>query len=94
MKMVFASLPGGRGLTLPGGSVCLQGGIAIVTTKMNQILDLDIENQRVVVQPGVITLNLKNFIAKYGYLYQPDPASENPQLWAEMPVRTQEGRTA
>jgi len=66
----------GAGTNLTGGSVCLQGGIAIVTTKMNQILDLDIENQRVVVQPGVITLNLKNFIAKYGYLYQPDPASE------------------
>jgi len=66
----------GAGTNLTGGSVCLQGGIAIVTTKMNQILDLDIENQRVVVQPGVITLNLKTYIAKHGYLYQPDPASE------------------
>jgi len=30
----------------------------------------------VVVQPGIVTLNLKNFLAKHGYLYQPDPASE------------------
>jgi glycolate oxidase len=66
----------GAGTNLTGGSVCLQGGIALVTTKMNQILDLDIENQRIVVQPGLITLNLKNFLAKHGYLYQPDPASE------------------
>ena len=29
-----------------------------------------------VVQPGIVTLNLKNFLAKHGYLYQPDPASE------------------
>ena len=66
----------GAGTNLTGGSVCLHGGIAVVTTRMNQILDLDIENLRVVVQPGVVTLNLKNFLAKHGYLYQPDPASE------------------
>lgn len=66
----------GAGTNLTGGSICLQGGIAVVMTRMNQILDLDIENQRVVVQPGIVTLNLKNFLAKHGYLYQPDPASE------------------
>lgn len=66
----------GAGTNLTGGSVCLHGGIAVVLTRMNQILDLDIENQRVVVQPGLVTLNLKNFLAKHGYLYQPDPASE------------------
>jgi glycolate oxidase len=66
----------GAGTNLTGGSVCLHGGIAVVTTRMNRILDLDIENQRVVVQPGIVTLNLKNFLAKHGYLYQPDPASE------------------
>jgi glycolate oxidase len=66
----------GAGTNLTGGSVCLHGGIAVVMTRMNRILDLDIENQRVVVQPGIVTLNLKNFLAKHGYLYQPDPASE------------------
>jgi len=66
----------GAGTNLSGGSVSIQGGIAIVMTKMNQILDMDIENLRVVVQPGVVTLDLKNVLAKHGYLYQPDPASE------------------
>jgi glycolate oxidase len=66
----------GAGTNLSGGSVSIQGGIAIVMTKMNQILEMDIENQRVVVQPGVVTLDLKNVLAKHGYLYQPDPASE------------------
>jgi len=66
----------GAGTNLTGGSVCLQGGIAVVLTRMNQVLDLDVENLRVVVQPGIVTLNLKNFLAKHGYLYQPDPASE------------------
>jgi glycolate oxidase len=66
----------GAGTNLSGGSITLQGGIAVVLTRMNSILELDVENQRVIVQPGVITLNLKNFLAKHGYLYQPDPASE------------------
>jgi len=66
----------GAGTNLTGGSVCLHGGIAMVMTRMNQVLDLDIENLRVVVQPGIVTLNLKNFLAKHGYIYQPDPASE------------------
>jgi glycolate oxidase len=66
----------GAGTNLSGGSVTIQGGIAVVLTKMNRILEIDIENQRVVVEPGVITLDLKNVLAKYGYLYQPDPASE------------------
>jgi glycolate oxidase len=69
-------IPRGAGTNLSGGSISMQGGIAIVMTRMNQLLDLDIENQRVVVQPGMITLNLKNILAKHGYLYQPDPASE------------------
>jgi glycolate oxidase len=66
----------GAGTNLSGGSVSVQGGIAIVMTKMNRILDLDIENQRVVVEPGVVTLDLKGVLAGHGYLYQPDPASE------------------
>ncbi len=66
----------GSGTNLSGGSVTVQGGIAVVLTKMNQILDMDFENLRVAVQPGVITLDLKNVLAKHGYLYQPDPASE------------------
>ncbi|MEW6335052.1 MAG: FAD-linked oxidase C-terminal domain-containing protein [Thermodesulfobacteriota bacterium] len=66
----------GAGTNLSGGSVTVQGGIAIVLTRMNRILDIDTENLRVVVQPGVITLDLKNVLAKHGYLYQPDPASE------------------
>jgi glycolate oxidase len=69
-------IPRGAGTNLSGGSISMQGGIAMVMTRMNQLLDLDTENQRVVVQPGMITLNLKNILAKHGYIYQPDPASE------------------
>lgn len=66
----------GSGTSLSGGPVPSKGGIIILTTRMNRILEIDIENQRVIVEPGAITLDIKTAVAKLGYLYQPDPASE------------------
>jgi len=66
----------GSGTNLSGGSSPTEGGIAMLFTRMNRILEIDVDNQRVVVEPGAITLDIKNAIAKYGYLYHPDPSSE------------------
>lgn len=66
----------GSGTSLSGGPVPSKGGIVMLLTRMNRILEIDIENQRVVVEPGAITLEIKNAVAKLGFLYQPDPASE------------------
>ncbi len=66
----------GAGTNLSGGSSPTQGGIALLFTRMNRILEIDVENQRVVVEPGAITLDIKGAIGKYGYLYHPDPSSE------------------
>lgn len=66
----------GSGTSLSGGPVPSKGGIVMLLTRMNRILEIDIENQRVVVEPGAITLEIKNAVAKQGFLYQPDPASE------------------
>lgn len=66
----------GSGTNLSGGTVPTQGGFVLHFSRMNKILEIDIENQRAVVEPGVFTLILKNQLARYGYLYQPDPASE------------------
>ena len=66
----------GSGTNLSGGTIPAQGGIVIHFSRMNRILEIDLENQRVVVEPGIFTLTLKNALARYGYVYQPDPASE------------------
>jgi glycolate oxidase len=66
----------GSGTNLSGGSIPTTGGIVIHFSMMNRILEIDIENQRAVVEPGLFTLGLKNQLARYGYVYQPDPASE------------------
>jgi glycolate oxidase len=66
----------GSGTNLSGGTIPTRGGIVIHFSRMNRVLEIDIENQRAVVEPGLFTLGLKNQLARYGYVYQPDPASE------------------
>ena len=66
----------GSGTNLSGGTIPTRGGIIIHFSRMNRILEIDIENQRAVVEPGIFTLSCKNQLARYGYVYQPDPASE------------------
>ncbi len=66
----------GSGTNLSGGTIPSRGGIVIHFSRMNRILEIDTENQRAVVEPGVFTLVFKDELARYGYVYQPDPASE------------------
>src|SRR3989454_10546839 len=48
----------GAGTGLSGGALARHGGILLVFSRMNRILELDFENQRAVVQPGVVNLDL------------------------------------
>lgn len=65
----------GAGTNLSGGSIPLEGGIALVLTKMNKILEINKENLTAAVEPGVITEEFKNEVEKQGLFYPPDPAS-------------------
>ena len=66
----------GSGTNLSGGSIPLKGGIVIHFSRMNRILEIDVENQRAVVETGVLNLDLQNALSPYGYYYAPDPASQ------------------
>jgi glycolate dehydrogenase FAD-linked subunit len=67
--------PRGAGVGYTGGSIPLKGGIALVLTKMNKILNIDTENFYAEVEPGVITFDLQQAVDKHGLFYPPDPAS-------------------
>lgn len=69
-------VPRGLGTNLSGGSIAVRGGILIEMAKMNKILEIDIENQRAVVEPGLFNLGLSEALKPYGYYYIPDPASQ------------------
>ncbi|MGI5835411.1 MAG: FAD-binding oxidoreductase [Chloroflexota bacterium] len=72
----MAVTPRGAGTNLSGGTVPLQGGIVVVLTRMNRVLEIDVASQRAVLEPGVINLELQGMLAPLGYLFAPDPSSQ------------------
>src|SRR6202022_4281896 len=67
----------GAGTGLSGGALPAEGGVVISFARMTRILEIDIPNQRVVVQPGVINAHVTEAVAPYGYFYAPDPSSQS-----------------
>jgi glycolate oxidase len=66
----------GAGTGLSGGALPAIDGIVISFARMNRILEIDIPNQRVVVEPGVINTHVTDAVAAQGYFYAPDPSSQ------------------
>ena len=67
--------PRGGGTNVSGGSIPIQGGIVLCTTKMNRILKIDKENLTATVEPGVVLQDLTIQLAKEGLFFPPDPQS-------------------
>ncbi|HYL11110.1 MAG TPA: FAD-linked oxidase C-terminal domain-containing protein [Candidatus Acidoferrales bacterium] len=73
-KIPFVARGSGTGLS--GGALPVEGGVVISLARMNRILEVDIPNARVVVEPGVINLSVTGAVAANGYFYAPDPSSQ------------------
>jgi glycolate oxidase len=67
----------GSGTGLSGGALPVANGIVISLARMNRILEVDLPNSRVVVEPGVINLDVTGRVASAGYFYAPDPSSQS-----------------
>jgi len=66
----------GAGTGLSGGAIPRAGGIVIGFSRMNRILKLDPANERAVVQPGVVNLDLTVAASAHRCFYAPDPSSQ------------------
>ena len=66
----------GHGTGLSGGALPVAGGLVIAMARLNRILDVDIANQRMTVEPGVTNLDITKHVAPFGYYYAPDPSSQ------------------
>lgn len=66
----------GAGTGLSGGALARKGGILTVFSRMNRILEIDVENQRATVQPGVVNADLSAAVAHAGLHFAPDPSSQ------------------
>jgi glycolate oxidase len=68
-------VPRGAGTGLSGGAIAVDSAITLVTTRMDTIEEIDVDNLVAVVQPGVVNANLSRAVAERGLYYAPDPAS-------------------
>src|SRR5512141_228251 len=74
-KAAFVARGSGTGLS--GGALPVDGGIVISLARLTRILEVDIPNQRVVVEPGVINASVTQQVSPQGYFYAPDPSSQS-----------------
>ncbi|MGD1943393.1 MAG: glycolate oxidase subunit GlcD [Leptolyngbyaceae cyanobacterium] len=70
-------VPRGAGTGLSGGALPVEDAVLIVTATMRKILAVDYDNQRVIVQPGVINNWVTQAVSGAGFYYAPDPSSQS-----------------
>jgi glycolate oxidase len=66
----------GAGTGLSGGALPVADGVLLGLARMRRILAIDVDNQRMVVEPGVTNLEISNAVAQYDLYYAPDPSSQ------------------
>jgi glycolate oxidase len=69
-------VPRGAGTSLSGGALPLADGVLLGLGKFKRILNIDIANRCVVVQPGVTNLAITDAVQDEGFYYAPDPSSQ------------------
>jgi glycolate oxidase len=65
----------GAGSGLSGGALPVEGGILIALTRMRRILEVDLADQRLVVEPGVTNVEVSQAVGPT-HFYPPDPSSQ------------------
>jgi len=69
-------VPRGAGTSLSGGALPVGDGVLLGVSRMNRILEIDLENRCAVVQPGVTNLSITRAVEDQGFYYAPDPSSQ------------------
>ncbi len=76
-KQNLIVVPRGAGSGMTGGSAPVNGGLVLVTSRMNKILEIDENNLIARVQPGVIVADIHKKVEEKNLFYPPDPASSS-----------------
>ena len=69
-------VPRGAGTSLAGGCLPVGGGVVVMLTRMNRILEINLRDRMAVVEAGVPNLQLTRALAGTGYHFAPDPSSQ------------------
>ncbi|HEY2636349.1 MAG TPA: FAD-linked oxidase C-terminal domain-containing protein, partial [Solirubrobacteraceae bacterium] len=65
----------GAGSGLSGGALPVEDGVLIVLSRMKRIVEIDLDNARICVEPGVTNANVSAAVGP-GFFYPPDPSSQ------------------
>ena len=65
----------GRGTGTTGAAVPIRGGVVLSTERMNTILEFDVDNKNMRVEPGVLNTEVQKQAAKNNLFWPPDPSS-------------------
>ena len=65
----------GAGTGLAGGAIAGAGEIVLSTLGMDRLLEVSVDDELAVVQPGIINAELNRQLEPYGLWFTPDPAS-------------------
>src|SRR2546423_3299871 len=70
-------VPRGSGTGLSGGALPVKHGVLVGLSRMKRILEIDLDNGWMRVEPGVINLEVSRRLSPDGYYYAPDPSSQS-----------------
>src|SRR5690606_31499913 len=74
-EYLFPVTARGGGVGYTGGAVPVDGGIVAGTDRMKKIIELNVDDLYMTVQPGLTTYDVQQAAAEVGLLFAPDPAS-------------------
>jgi glycolate oxidase len=66
----------GAGTGLSGGALPVADGVVVSLARMRKVLQVDVENRRMTVQPGVTNADISRYVAPEGLYFAPDPSSQ------------------
>ena len=70
-------VPRGAGTGLSGGALPVPGGVVVALSRMKRILQIDLENGWIRLEPGVANLDVSRAVGAAGFYYAPDPSSQS-----------------
>lgn len=73
-------VPRGAGTGLAGGATAKYGGIVLSLMKMNRILEIDMANLSMTVEPGVLLMDVGAAANEHGLFYPPDPGERTASI--------------
>src|SRR6516162_178431 len=70
-------VPRGAGTGLSGGALPVPGCVLVGLSRMKKVLEVNLADGWLRVQPGVINLDVSKLLSPKGYYYAPDPSSQS-----------------